>query len=203
MGLKKISNRIYYLPHEVETDRPMLSYINGNRLSLCIDAGNSKKHIDKFYGLLLKNELKKPDFTVITHWHWDHTFAMKSISGLSIAHGKTNEYLNDEREKIKSQEYINYLKSDDKCMDLEYADGEELIITSSDIEYKNKLEIDLGGLTAKIFHVISPHSEDTTIIYIPEEEILFLGDSTSEDFYNDGYMDKNKLNKLLKTIEYI
>ncbi|MCO8294338.1 MBL fold metallo-hydrolase, partial [Tetragenococcus halophilus] len=39
------------------------------------------------------------------------------------------------------------------------------------------------------------------LVYIPEEKILFLGDATSEDFENDGYMDQEKLKSLIKVIE--
>lgn len=56
-------------------------------------------------------------------------------------------------------------------------------------------------MTARVFHAESPHSEDTVLLYVPEEKILFLGDATSEDFFNDGYMDKCKLNSLIDTIE--
>lgn len=73
----------------------------------------------------------------------------------------------------------------------------------SDIQFTKDLVLNLGGMTAKIFHTESPHSEDTVLIYIPEEKILFLGDSTSEDFFNDGYMDKDKLKSLINVIESI
>lgn len=63
-----------------------------------------------------------------------------------------------------------------------------------------KLLLDLGGLTARIFYTVSPHSEDTVCIYVPEEKILFLGDSICEDFFNDGYMDKEKLQNLIDMI---
>ncbi|MDD4320832.1 MAG: hypothetical protein PHH31_04685 [Acidaminococcaceae bacterium] len=80
-------------------------------------------------------------------------------------------------------------------------DDKKIVVVPADIQFREELTIDLGGMTAKIFHVESPHSEDTVLIYIPEEEILFLGDSTSEDFYNDGYMDRDKLNTLINVIE--
>ena len=38
MGLKRLTDRIYYLEHESETDRPMLAYIRGDKWSLAIDA---------------------------------------------------------------------------------------------------------------------------------------------------------------------
>ena len=63
------------------------------------------------------------------------------------------------------------------------------------------MTIDLGNVTANVFHATSPHSEDTVCIYIPEDKVLFLGDSTSEDFFNDCYMDKDKLKSLIHMIE--
>ena len=49
--------------------------------------------------------------------------------------------------------------------------------------------------------MVSPHSEDTVCIYVPEEKVLFLGDSTSEDFFNGGYMDRDKLQALIQMIQ--
>ena len=67
-------------------------------------------------------------------------------------------------------------------------------------EYGDYMIFNLGIITALIFLSVSPHSEDTTCIYIPEEKVLFLGDSTSEDFFNGGYMDKRKLQHLIERI---
>ena len=91
--------------------------------------------------------------------------------------------------------------NDDECLAREYVDNKRIIDVLSDIQFEKELTLNLGGITAMIFHTVSPHSEDTVLIYIPEEKILFLGDSTSEDFYNDGYMDKEKLMSLTNLIE--
>ncbi len=201
MELKKISERVFYYPHQPETDRPMLVYLKGEKIVLAVDAGNSADHVNEFYKSLEAKGLNKPDFTVITHWHWDHTFGMHHIHGLSIAHHKTNEFLNQERAKLSDSEYIKFLKKDDKCLGREYVDNKRIIVVLSDIQFEEELSLNLGGMTAKIFHAESPHSEDTVLIYIPEEKILFLGDSTSEDFYNNGYMDKDKLESLINVVE--
>jgi glyoxylase-like metal-dependent hydrolase (beta-lactamase superfamily II) len=170
----------------------MLAYLNGDKIALAIDAGNSADHVDEFYNSLDTEGLRKPDFTVITHWHWDHTFGMHHIHGLSIAYIRPTDHA-----------YIRFLKKDDVYLDREYADNKSIIVVPSDIQFKKELFINLGGITAKIFHTVSPHSEDTVLIYISEERILFLGDSTSEDFYNDGYMDTEKLAALTSLIESI
>lgn len=71
----------------------------------------------------------------------------------------------------------------------------------SDVAFSDKMTLNLGGITANIFHTVSPHSDDTACIYVPEERVLFLGDSTSEDFFNGGYMDKDKLQSLIQMIQ--
>ncbi|MEL7625132.1 MAG: MBL fold metallo-hydrolase [Clostridiales bacterium] len=201
MELKKISDRIFYYPHQPETDRPMLAYLKGEKIVLAVDAGNSADHVDEFYNSLEVEGLRKPDFTVITHWHWDHTFGMHHIRGLSIAHHRTNAFLDMERAKLSDSAYVQFLKKNDECLGREYRDNKEIVVTRSDIQFEKELTINLGGMTARIFYAESPHSEDTVLIYVPEEKILFLGDSTSEDFFNDSYMDKDKLKKLMNLIE--
>lgn len=202
MELKKINNKIFYYPHQPETDRPLLAYLKGDKIALAIDAGNSAAHVDEFYKALEAKGLRKPDITVITHWHWDHTFGMHHIHGLSIAHHKTNEFLENEKIKLVDNSYTKFIKNDNEYLNREYANNTKIVVTLSDIEFEKELVLNLGGMTAKVFHAQSPHSEDTVLVYIPEEKILFLGDSTSEDFFNNGYMDKDKLKALIKLIEY-
>ena len=201
MRLKKLTDNIYYDPHQPEVDRPMLAYLKGSRMSLAIDAGYSDNHVNDFYEHLNQSGLKKPDFTAITHWHYDHTFGMHHIHGLSIAHRKTNEFLRTEMAKLSDSIYADFLKDDDECLRREYADDKEITVVTSDIEFGEGLTINLGGMTAEIFHTESPHSQDTVLIYIPEERVLFLGDSICEDFFNNGYMDYAKLNMLINVIE--
>lgn len=81
------------MPPEDSSDRPTLGYIKGGRFSLAVDAGNSKKHVDKFYKCLESMNLKTPDFTAITYSHWDHTYGMHAVSRVSISCSLTNEEL--------------------------------------------------------------------------------------------------------------
>jgi len=201
MGLNKLTNRIFYLEHEPQVDRPMLAYIKGDKLSLAIDAGYSASHVQDFYEAIESEHFKKPNFTVITHWHYDHTFGMHAISGISIAHDKTNEFLKNQQEQARDSEYIKFLKKEDIHFRKEYYGQDKLNIVLSDVTFSDNMTLNLGEVTAKIFHTVSPHSEDTTCIYVPEEKVLFLGDSTSEDFFNDGYMDRNKLQSLMQMIQ--
>lgn len=211
MELKKLSNRVYYLPSEEETDRPVLGYINGDKYSLAVDAGNSCKHVEKFYEELRNANLRLPDYTVITHWHWDHTFGMHAVSGKTVSGKLTNEKLKevaewkwsdeDMKDRLKAGKDIEFC---DKCIKLEYPDRQNVKVVTSDIEFNGKLKFGLGGIHCEVMEVNAPHSEDSVIIYVPEERAVFVGDADCGDYYNyGGKYDKNKLQSYIEFIREI
>ena len=209
--LKKITDKIFCLPYERENDRPNLYYILGEKYSLAIDAGNSLKHINLFYDELEKNGLRKPSLTIITHWHWDHTFAIHAVEGLTVASALTNKKLRDVQhwkwnleamaERERTGEDIEFCN---KCIQVEYEDLNEIIVTPADIEIEDKMKIDLGGITCLVEHRDAPHSRDSLFVYIPEESSLIIGDADCEDYYDNNSMyDKDKLTDYIKYIENI
>lgn len=209
MELKKISDRIYYLPAEEETDRPVLGYIKGDKYSLAIDAGNSSKHVEKFYSELNNANLKLPDYTVITHWHWDHTFGMHSVVGKTIAGQLTNNKLKevatwkwsdvDMKNRLETGKDIEMC---DRCIKVEYPNRQEIKVTSADIEFNGNLKINLGGIYCELTEIKAPHSEDSVLVYIPQEKTVFIGDADCEDHYNNnGSYDKDKLESFVSLIK--
>lgn len=208
MALIQITERIYYLANKQETDRPLLGYIKGDRYSLMIDGGNSKSHIEKFNQSLEEFNLKIPDYAAITHFHWDHTYGMHAIKGHTIACGITNK-------KLKTMS--NWEWSDDAMTsrlssgeDIEFADTnirkeyqylEDIKVVPADIEFKNELELNLGGINVILKHVIAPHSEDSVIIYVPEEKVVFIGDAYSKDYYDNFKYDPLKIKNFADTLD--
>lgn len=63
------------------------------------------------------------------------------------------------------------------------------------------MEIDLGGITAELHHIPSPHSDDSVCIFVPQERVLFIGDAVGVDYYINCYLDKDKLRSLIDAIE--
>ena len=99
-SLKQLTDRVWVYPFEAERDRPNLGYVRGDRLSLSVDAGHSDAHIDEFYRSLEAEGLTPPDLTILTHWHWDHTFAMHKVHGLTLANRRTDRHLRNFRDRI-------------------------------------------------------------------------------------------------------
>ena len=211
MELNKISDRVYYLPAEERTDRPVLGYIKGDKYSLAVDAGNSSDHVEKFYRELREFDLRLPDFTVITHWHWDHTFGMHSVSGKTVAGHLTNGKLSEVQKwewtdeamemRLQSGEDIEMC---DRCIKLEYLDRNKIKVVIAEIEFTGVININLGGINCEIREFNATHSDDSVIIHVPEERIVFMGDAEGgDDYQNKGEYDKTRLKEMIKVLEKI
>lgn len=200
MELIQCSNHVFYTTYDTERDRPALGYIRGSRFSCMIDAGSSPAHVKDAYALLDNHNYAYPDYTCITHWHWDHTYGMNAVHGLTIAHEHTNQKLKqmmkwswDEKamnERLSTGVEIPFV---DSHIRVEYNDPKDIVITPAALTFDSKIELDLGDITVQLLHVPSPHSDDAIFIYCPQDKILFIGDSICEDYYNQMYVDPIKL----------
>lgn len=176
MELRKLTDRIWYGMYEKERDRPCLGYIKGDHWSLAVDAGHSAEHVQEFYDALQKEGLPLPALTAITHWHWDHAFGMHCISGLSVANARTNHHLMEFEQQVRTEGTQVYFELD-PSIPKEYASGQPVVIVPADIEFQDTLQLDPGGVHILLSTSISPHTDDTTLVYVLEEKVLFVGDS--------------------------
>lgn len=209
MGFNKISERVYFMDYERESDRPILGFIKGDKYCLAIDSGNSKAHKDLFYNYLREHNLPMPDYTVITHYHWDHTFAMNDIHGKSLVLESSNIKLKEMKTWIWTNEEM--YKRIEQGLDIEfcrehivkeYENLSDIEVCTGDIIFKDELKLDLGGIECILKHVPSPHTDDSVIVYIPSEKVLFVGDAGYGDFnYLEGRFDKFKLKSYINVIE--
>lgn len=181
--LNPLIESIYFLPPYADTDRPILGIVQGEERTLLIDAGNSASHVDLLLSELDAHQISHPDAVVLTHWHWDHVFGAHRLNRLTIAHEKTKTFVEtmiplswtDEAldERVRNGLEVPF------CADMikkEYGTERSITITSPVITYTNTLEIDLGGLHCLVTHVGGDHAEDSTVIYVKEKRVLFLGD---------------------------
>ena len=197
-SLIHLTDRVWVYPHEEARDRPNLGYVRGDRLCLAVDAGHSDAHIAEFYAALEAAGLPLPDLTILTHWHWDHTFAMHKAHGLTLANGRTDRHLRDFREKIE-REGVEAFLGLDGTIRREYAGNRPVVIVPADVVFSGGIDIDLGGCAVRAFEVESPHTDDATFIQIPDEGVLFIGDANSGAFPT-WQRDAALANKLAGTI---
>ena len=183
MKLEQLTERIWYYPHEKERDRPNLGYIRGDRWSLAVDAGHSDAHTAEFYRALEEAGLPLPQLTVLTHWHWDHSFGLHAIHGLSLANAVTNRYLRECREKLEKNGPEEFLALDESVRK-EYAGNRPVRIIPADLEFTGEMTLDAGNCPIRVFQAAAPHTDDSTLIEVPGEKVLFIGDCTGGTFPN-------------------
>ena len=199
--LNKLTERIWVYPFEEERDRPNLSYIRGDRWSLAVDAGHSADHTRAFYRELEEAGLPLPSLTVLTHWHWDHTFGMHAVHGLTLANERTNRYLLDFRTRLEKEGTGFFLEMDESIR-REYEDGKPVVITPADLVFSGEMLLDPGNCPVHIFQAEAPHTDDATLVEVPGEKVLILGDSTG-GAWPDWNMDQTLAEKLAETVRKV
>lgn len=96
MSLCSISDHISYLEPDHRSDRPVLGYVRGSKLTFAVDAGASAAHVALFYSELKRCCLPLPNLTGISHYHWDHSYGAAYVNGLTLGSDKCNEMLKRE-----------------------------------------------------------------------------------------------------------
>ena len=201
MNLDRLTERIWVYPYEEKRDRPNLSYIRGDNWSLAVDAGHSEDHTKEFYRALEKEGLPLPKLTVLTHWHWDHTFGMHAVHGLCLANERTNRYLDGFRKRLEAEGTEFFFEMDERIRN-EYEDGKPVRVTLADLVFRDEILLDAGNCPIRVFPAEAPHTDDSTLVEIPGEKVLILGDSTGGVF-PEWTVDQMLADKLAQTVREI
>jgi len=205
----KLTENIYYSEHEEKTDRPAIGYVRGETYSLMIESGNSEKNVREYFHYLQLNKLKNPDFVVISHSHWDHSFGISYNGAVSIACDKTNNILKEISKWEWTPEKLEKYVLEDKVplfcephIRLEYPDLSKIRVKTADISFKSEMVINLGNQPCILKNVISPHADDCVIVFVPNERVVFLGDSIYEELVGDQWIaHSEKLSILISELE--
>jgi glyoxylase-like metal-dependent hydrolase (beta-lactamase superfamily II) len=172
----RIAAHSYWLSPDATTDRPILGVIAGLRATLLIDAGNSEAHARVLLRELARIDAPPPAFVALTHWHWDHVFGTAALELPTFAHVETRRIVTEMAaldERVADGREIAFCRDMIKA---ELPDRSGLRIRPPEIGFSESIELDLGGVTCRIVHVGGDHAADSTLVYLPEDRIVFLGD---------------------------
>ena len=207
--LMQITEHVWFMPREEEHYRPALGYVCSGPKSMVIDTGNSPEHISDMYGYIRSQGMPDPSFSMVTHWHWDHVFGMSSSPAKSLANSLTNERLINMQHWDWSDSALNsrvaagleipaFAESIRKEVPMRHS----FKVTSTDISFDSRINVRLEDLLIELHHVGGPHSEDSTVAFVPQDKVLFLGDCYREDIYTGGGSIRlGELKLLLKRLE--
>ena len=206
--LQRLSERIYVLPFTKEADRPNLFYLCGDDFSVAVDAGNSAAHVRAFYDAILAEGLPLPTLTLITHWHWDHTFGIHAVCGQTLASERTNEKLAAAADWVWTREAMDARERTGEdipfCSEhirVEYPDLSAIRVQPAEESVTGTRRIDAGNLPIELTVRDSPHSRDAMLLFLPTEGALFVSDADCEDFYHGGVYDPARLSDFIGFLE--
>ena len=192
-NLNQLTAHSYWLPPDAATDRPILGAITGQNSTLIVDAGNSPAHARLFLGELAKINIAPPRFLVLTHWHWDHVFGASAMDLPILASVETRHKVLEMAGLDWSDQALDRRVEEgleiEFCRDMiktELPDRRGLTIRPPDIAFCSPLELDLGGITCDIVPVGGDHASDSTIVYLREDQVMFLGDCLCKNIYTAG-----------------
>ncbi|HYF64865.1 MAG TPA: MBL fold metallo-hydrolase [Herpetosiphonaceae bacterium] len=190
--IRQLSRHVRWLPADPTTDRPILGAITGTAGTLMVDAGNSPAHAGLFLAELARAGVPAPSFVALTHWHWDHVFGTAALPVPTIAHVETKRAVALMAAQDWSDAALDGRVADGSeiafCRDMikaELPDRSGLRLRPPEIGFTHELELDLGGVTCRIIHVGGDHAADSSIVYVPEDGVMFLGDCIYADIYRE------------------
>lgn len=182
--LTRITEHVYWMPPG-RPDRPSLAAVVGSRRTLMLDGGSSRAHANEFLRALAAEGAARPFAVVYTHSDWDHVFGGVEVDAPIVAHALTAERL----VTLAAMEWS------DAALDRRIAVGEAspqhaanvmaelpaprvVEVAPADVIFAAGLEIELGGATVKVRHLGGDHSAESSVMYVEQDRVLFLGDCT-------------------------
>ncbi|MFB5192724.1 MBL fold metallo-hydrolase [Alicyclobacillus fastidiosus] len=207
-NLIRFSEHILFLEPSHETDRPLLAAIVGSERTLLIDAGNSLRHANLFLNHLKTFNIQG-DWLAITHHDWDHVFGLSEFKIPVIAHYSTRDEIKklqclswadealEQRVRDKTQTSFSAIN-----IKKELGNERDVVIPLPNITYMVQMSMDLGGVSCLIEHVGGDHAYDSSVVYIPEEKVLFVGDAMYANTKTWSYTTENTLKLIHKLEKY-
>lgn len=207
-ALEQIGKRIWHLPPHPDPEQvqPRVDVVIGNKETVLIDAGNTPR-IAKTVSSELERIGAPPVGKVIyTHHHWDHVFGCCVYGAEAIAHTLCQTQLETEVLKPWSEAFMIEEVSRDPTLrgmaDLLRQGVEswaDFRIVVPDVTFEAGYEVQGDGYRLELRYIGGKHARDSVVIAVPDEKIMFLGDSFYPPPLHLGLADRSPDMEMLKS----
>lgn len=156
-----------YLPSVTLVTRPLpgssdfpvtAAQVTGQRHRVVVDTLIRPADMAPFAGATL---------VIYTHFDWDHCWGTAAFPGVPvIGHQLTRERLL----APEPGEFLQRMRAEKPA----HFEGSQII--PPDVTFRDRLDIDVGGLTLELHH-LPGHTADSVVVHVPELGLLLAGDA--------------------------
>ena len=199
-GLQKITDRVHAY-HGVKNASPGNSFASnagivvGQKGVAVVDCLSSAKEARRLLADIKKVTGLPILYVIDTHSHFDHALGncvLAEAGATVIAHENCRQSM------VKAGDGV--LKAiKNMGMTDELLEGTTVVYPS--LTFKERMEIDLGGVRVVLIFRAPSHSPGNILVYIPEEKVLFTGDILFTDFH--PYLGSADLDGWHKNLDHI
>ena len=185
LTLKQLTEHTWLLPHHPDENvtQSSVGVITTQKESVLVDAGNSPRLARTIKAELARNHLPPVSRIIYTHHHWDHIYGACEFESPVTAHIICQAILEEEAKKPWGIEYLREEIRREPKLATSYnaraqsiEDWEAFRIVVPEEVFQREKAIQLDGLTIELEHVGGNHAEDSIVVKIPQDGVMFIGD---------------------------
>jgi glyoxylase-like metal-dependent hydrolase (beta-lactamase superfamily II) len=173
----KVSERVWVIPDGRVNLVPNIGIIAGRNATLVVDSGMGPRNGETTLREVRKISPNAPLYLTTTHFHPEH------VSGFQVfpQSAKLLRPLVQQEELVQGSAAMHALFSKMSPVHAELL--KDVKPRPPDVTFGDFVEIDLGGVTARIFTLGPAHTRGDNFILIKEDGLLFGGDVITNRFF--------------------
>ena len=185
LKLTQLTEHTWLLPSHPDSNlvQSSVGVIATRNESLLVDAGNSPRLARQLKAELARCDLPPVTRIIYTHHHWDHIYGACEFEVPVMAHEICKVFLKEEASRPWSIEYLKEEMKRTPKLAVSYEaranaidDWSTFQIVVPEETFENEKSISLDGLTIELEHVGGEHAEDSIIVKVPQDGVMFIGD---------------------------
>lgn len=175
----QIADDVYVIPDQRVPLVPNVGIIVGQAGVMVVDTGMGPRNAQTVLAEVRRITDKPILYLACTHFHPEHNFGAQSFPDettiiYSIAERRDLESKGEAYRKL----FVDLFGDDVRAL------LEPVVLVPPDVTFERRVEVDLGGRRVVLAHLGRPaHTTGDTVIYLPEEKILFSGGLTPSRFF--------------------
>ncbi len=199
-GLEKISDHVYAYagtknPSPSNSFGANAGIVIGDKGILVVDTLASAKAARRFIEDIRKISDKPIRYVVDTDNHFDHTLGNSEFAAIGAA------ILAQSSCPANMRKSAPQVLKNAKSYGMSDEEAKAVKITYPDVTSPEMMRIDLGSVNVDMLFLAPSHTDDSVLVFVPQDKMLFSGDVLFTDYY--PFMGDGDINGWVKTLDFI